>query len=359
MKKTLVALAALAATASFAQSTVTLSGTMDLSYANVSGSATSKLTEVNTVSSSIGSATSAINFNAVEDIGGGLKAQAFYAIDPRANINAAAGAVGRHEAYVGLSGGFGNIRLGSINTAALQVNGVSNVFGTATGGAFTNIQQAAGGAIRFDSSLRYDTPTFNGFSANVTYATGNSDATAGGANQSATDIGLSYSNGPLNIGFSSLQRSASDAQSEVTAVANTSFTVAAVAAREKSTFNSIAANYAIGNAKVFAGYGKGEKSSPSVTAATAATSTATATSIGQDTTMARIGATYTMGALTLLGQMSDLEIGTAAKRKATGLRADYALSKRTAAYAVYETYDSGAASANKVDTAAIGVRHTF
>jgi len=87
MKKSLIALAALAATASFAQSTVTISGLVDASYHAVSGNGTTATTKLNSISTSVGSATSAINLNVLEDLGGGMKAQAFYAFDPRANIN--------------------------------------------------------------------------------------------------------------------------------------------------------------------------------------------------------------------------------------------------------------------------------
>ncbi len=357
MKKSLIALATLAATASFAQSTVTISGLLDLSYHSVSGNSTNATTKFDSISTSVGSATSAINLNVVEDLGGGMKAQAFYAFDPRNNINNSAAGIGRHEAYVGLSGGFGNIRLGSINTANLQANGAGAVFGTATGSGFAEIQTAAGGGVRFNNSLRYDTPNFNGFGASLTYTPGNKDALTGGAQPQVMDLGLSYTNGPLAINFSSLQRSAVDAQDAVAVAAPASQVSsggsvtagtgapggqAAVTAGVKNTFNLIGVNYTIGDAKLFAGYGDGDK-----------------TSSGTDTKLARVGASYTMGAVTLLGSYSELEIGTAAKRKVTGLRADYALSKRTAAYAGYEAYDSGATSANKRNIAMVGLRHTF
>ena len=323
---------------------MTLSGLLDFSYYSIGGNGADAATKAQSVGTTVGSATSAINFNAVEDLGGGLKAQAFYALDPRAFANDGS-AIGRHETYVGLSGGFGNLRMGAVNTAALGVNGVSNVFGTATGGAYAWIESASGGAVRFNRSVRYDTPTFNGFSASLTYAPGNDDASAvttAGATpiaQEVTDLGLNYSNGPLNIAFSSLQRSAVTGGS---------------ASQVKSTYNSIAANYTIGALKVFAGYADGDKSSQAPSTVNIVNTTG-----GLDSKVNRVGATYTMGAVTLLGQYSTAEIGTAAKRKATGLRADYALSKRTTAYAVYEAFDTGATSANKINTAAVGVRHSF
>ena len=72
-----------------------------------------------------------------------------------------------------------------------------------------------------------------------------------------------------------------------------------------------------------------------------------------------------MGAVTLLGQYATTKIGTAADRKTTGLRADYALSKRTVAYLGYESTDNPATAvtsafpAGKTNLMAVGVRHTF
>ena len=332
---------------------MTLSGIVDISAAAVSGNGTTATTKLNSINASRGSATSAINFNIVEDLGGGLKAQGFYAIDPRAIINDATANFGRHEAYVGLSGGFGNIRMGSINTASLTVNGVGSVFGTATGSGYTELQLAAGGATRFANSIRYDAPTFvPGLAVNVTYAAGNKDATSGGANPQVTDLGLAYTNGPLQVSFSNLTRSATVAQAEVpgtfagTEEAPVILTngSAAVSAGVKTTFNSIAANYTMGALRVMGGIGKGDMGS-----------------VAKDTDLMRVGASYTMGAVSLHAGYASLEIGNAAnnKRTVTGLRGDYALSKRTTAYVGYEAYDTGAATKSDRNTAMIGVRHNF
>jgi len=333
MKKSLIALAALAATASFAQSTVTLSGVMDFAYGSASGSATTAATKLQTVSqSSYTSSTSAINFAVVEDLGGGLKAEGRYEIDPRAWTNGSgvstAGALGRHQSFVGLSGGFGAIKLGVMNAGSLNAYLASSPLGTGIGSGFTLSDHTAVsvGTVRYNNSVRYDTPNMNGFGASLTYAPGNDDGGTTVALPKITNLGLTYSNGPLNVAFSSLQTSATNA------------TTPAV----KSTYNFIGANYAFGAAKVFVGYGDGDKSAA-----------------GSDAKVTRVGATYNMGAVTLLGQYATTEIGTAAKRKTTGLRADYALSKRTAAYFGYEGYDSGAATANKTNLVAVGVRHNF
>ncbi len=333
MKKSLIALAALAATASFAQSTVTLSGVVDFAYGSASGSATTNATKLQTVSQSTYTAsTSAINFAVVEDLGGGLRAEARYEIDPRAWTNgtgvSTAGALGRHQSFVGLSGGFGAIKLGVMNAASLNAYSASSPLGTGIGSGFSFSDHTAVsvGTVRYNNSVRYDTPRFNGFSASLTYAPGNDDAGGTAALPQITNLGLNYNQGPLNVAFSSLQTTATNATT----------------AAPKSTYNFIGANYSFGAARVFAGYGDGSKSAA-----------------GADAKVTRVGATYTMGAVTLLGQYATTKIGTAADRKTTGLRADYALSKRTVAYVGYESQDSGAASANKLNLMAVGVRHNF
>lgn len=368
MKKSLIALAALAATASFAQSTVSISGIVDFAYGSASGSATNASSKLQTVSqSSYTSSTSAINFNIVEDLGGGLRASARYAIDPRAWSNGtgptAAGALGRHESFVGLSGGFGNLRLGVINSGALDAYGASSPLGTGIGSGFSVSDHTAVstvGVVRFNNSVRYDTPRVNGFAGSLTFAPGNDDATSGGAVPQITNFGLTYSKGPLNVAFSNLQTSATGAQAAVAGTcavavpaagtlpasvpvgaAGCNTGTAAVAAGAKGTFNYIAANYTMGAARVFAGYGDGDKSAAG----------------GADVKVTRLGATYTMGAVTLLGQYATTKIGTAADRKTTGLRADYALSKRTASYLGYESYE--ASNGTKTNLMAVGVRHSF
>ncbi|MFZ2739624.1 MAG: porin [Burkholderiaceae bacterium] len=343
MKKTLIAVAALAATASFAQ--VTLTGNIDISYHQISGSATTDTTALSGVGASVGSSTTAINIASVEDLGGGMKATAFLGLDPRAMINsngtsAPNGALGRHEAYVGVMGGFGGIYLGPKNSATLDTWGARSPLGTATGAGFANIQTAAGGLVRADQSVQYVSPTFNGITAKITNAPGNTDAVTGITYAGLTDIGVSYANGPLVVAVSSLKRDSVVANAGTAAAAGVPG-VAATSAAADSTYNSYALNYAMGAAKLFIGGGK-----------------STGALVSSQKAM---GASYSAGTWTFIGQYGTLELsGNGIDRKNTGLRIDNALSKRTVAYVAYEAYDTGAGTATtKTNTAAIGVRHSF
>jgi predicted porin len=77
-----------------------------------------------------------------------------------------------------------------------------------------------------------------------------------------------------------------------------------------------------------------------------------------DTKGNRIGVRHDMGAISLMGQMLSQKTA-GVETKVTGLRADYALSKRSAAYVGFENLDNGTAAANTRKIASVGVRHSF
>ena len=126
MKKTLLALAAIAASsAAFAQSSVTLYGVVDASVESVKGNNT--VTRV----SSDNLASSRIAFKGVEDLGGGLKATFLLDAAVAVDTGAAGSTLFGRSAYVGLTGGFGTLRAGRpVNTLygnAMFANGTKGV----------------------------------------------------------------------------------------------------------------------------------------------------------------------------------------------------------------------------------------
>jgi len=156
MKKSLVALAALAATGAFAQSAVTLSGTLDLNIQNAKNDATSQ-----TIMNKNGVASSRIQFAGTEDLGGGMTANFTCDTDlsPQAglgyNTNAAATTNGTASSattaasataslcnrigLVGVAGSFGRVDLGGDYTPMFRVTGIADPFGTNGVGSWYNL----------------------------------------------------------------------------------------------------------------------------------------------------------------------------------------------------------------------------
>jgi len=422
MKKSLIALAALAATASFAQSSVQIDGIMDAGFQSINYKGTS----ISGIAGN-GSSTSALNIRGTEDLGGGLKADfrvetnwnlAFNrantgaagtmsvaasqgvtsVYDVNGNLseagtekvgitskgaNATAGSFANGELRVGLEGGFGRVDLGAVNFNALGALATGNPFGTAIGGGYGSLTRvdAAGTAVRSDSSVKYTSPSFGGL--NVTLYKANKQTKGPNANDNfsaslgkmdlagSQEIGLNYANGPLAVSYSHLVQDFKGVDSATGgSTADTWFVSSTCASLEptcavanttgstKSTLNLLGANYTMGAVKLFGLYqtNKNDAATP------------------VDTRYMSGAVAYTMGATTLTAQVGKFHNHTTDKNaNLVGLGADYALSKRTAVYARYESIkddNTGANAAiapvagldgttNKRTRAAIGLRHAF
>jgi predicted porin len=383
MKKTLVALAALAATSAFAQSTVTLSGNMDFAGASISGTQT--LAKGQTVSTGVGtSSTSVINLIAEETVTGGFKITAKYGLDPRGLSNdslavtnggfTTASAVvantttglARDEAFIGISGGFGNLRLGAPNSIGLNSFQVASPLGTGVGSGYTGGGTAATMTnsfvqTRYSRSVRYDSPSFNGITVSALYAPGNDAAgylSSTGTNgtallipnaRTATEFGLRYAAGPLTVSYAYVEQAAGT----LTAgwYGTSSYAALTTTAFVKTATNMLNASYVMGNTTVSAGWNDGE---------TLASTTAAVPTSGY-----RAGVKHTMGAIDLMASYTQQKSTTSdVKATVTGLRADYNFSKTAAVYVGYENWDTGATYANSLTTgtrkiASMGLRKSF
>ena len=389
MKKTLIALAALAATSVFAQSSVSIVGFVDTGFKNTSGdTATAKKSEL----AINGTGTTAIHFRGVEDLGGGMKALFQAEIDwnptQSSTLN---GAVGSQyytgtpfngEQFVGLSGGFGSVKLGTPNSAALETNSVAQPFGTALGGGYNagvarlgvngyGINQIAGAAgggnrvIRHEKTARYDTPVLSGFSGSVEYAFGNGNSTVLSSNtEKYQALGLKYANGPLNVMFSNTKATANGTTANgaagsfagaivVPTATPTAGTMAVVASKlvagESITHNFLAANYTFGPATVYGGYTTSKSN-------IAANENATSYNIA-----GKYAVSSTIALMANYIRVNDKNT-LAANANIFGLGADYRLSARTALYARYEGYKKLATTASSSvnqNVYMLGVNHSF
>jgi predicted porin len=129
MKKSLIALAALAAVsgAAQAQSSITIYGILDAGYSSKDSDTTkySASTNTNTMTKTKTSgiagngaeSTSRLGFRGTEDLGGGLKANFVFetALNP---AESTLSAFNNRQAFVGLEGGFGTITAGTVYSAA-------------------------------------------------------------------------------------------------------------------------------------------------------------------------------------------------------------------------------------------------
>ncbi|MGH6647995.1 porin [Aquabacterium sp.] len=207
MKKTLLAIAALAATSgAFAQSSVTLYGVVDASVENIA--ATSRVSRV----SSDNLATSRLGFKGSEDLGGGLRANFTLETALKTDTGANGGGTARffdRAAWVGLQGGFGELRLGRIDSSIGALAGDTKLLGAQPYDDLKIAPTRAGTNYRrVDNSITYLLPSFvSGLTAQLQYSTaangfnagtGAIDTTVAGTEATNNNAGKSYG---LNVKY--------------------------------------------------------------------------------------------------------------------------------------------------------------
>jgi predicted porin len=376
MKKTLVALAALVSVTAFAQTSVKLLGNIDAGYQSNDYKG-NKISGIN----NNGSATSQIDIEVIEDLGGGLKAKVWlesdinpvaaqansgFASSIKSGTDAGGGSWLNSEQKVGLAGNFGEVAVGVVNNKTLAANGTGQPFGTAIASGYGSIIKASAGVaastasvVRFDNSVRYDTPVVNGFSGSVYYVAKQA-VSNGKANYSTTlgafskaginEYSVNYSNGPVNATYVIQQADYNGvvtpgAVDYNTATAGVPTAVAGTALTTKSSLKTLSANYAW-NAFTFGATTQSLKDDASTNAVN---------------TKATLGSVkYTMGA-TMLGLTSGSLTNSVTNSKSTflGYGAQYQLSKTTRVYAQFETLnDDGGTVAAVTGYTEVGTKRT-
>ena len=225
MKKSLIALAVLAASgAAMAQSSVTLFGVVDATYAygsgKIGGGSVSKSQLTNS-----GYNSSRLGFRGVEDLGGGLSAS--FWLEAGINNdngtggsnntnNQASGALANggglmfnRRSTVSLNGGFGEVRLGRDYTPQFWNLTVFDPFGTNGVGTTQTLNSSLGGptTVRASNAIGYFLPgNLGGFYGQAQYYLGenNSRLNTGVSNVNKKDgnglaLRAGYANGPINV----------------------------------------------------------------------------------------------------------------------------------------------------------------
>jgi len=389
MKKTLVALAALASVSAFAQTSVVIDGFIDRGYQTENNS--NDISDTKTIGSHSGTTTVGIKVN--EDLGGGLSVGLSINTDWRelagatqanAVANAQASGFANSASFLSItSNDFGTLRLGSPNNFTLtNATAISTpAFGTAVGGQYSSrysmlsglgtgtdgragtVDAAATGttasfttarAIRSNNTMQYSSPTFSGVSLHVGYTQSNNNmttASTGGNNAGIVETALRYTNGPIDAMYSTIKYTVGSngmnqyIQGSAASVAMSIDTNAA----QTSTQSLLGVQYAVmPNLKL--NFGSGAFSS----------------SAGAYAGSSRnYGGTYTMGAMDfmLLSSATNDTTTTNVDRKMTGMGFNYNLSKQTRAYIRTDNlnYNSNgvAAAGTSIKRTAFGVSKSF
>jgi predicted porin len=297
---------------------------------------------------------SQIGFKGEEDLGSGLKASFLHEMgvtteqdtSPGFQMHAAAQTFTTRQAYVGLSGGFGALRIGKQYGAAFINLIGSDPFG-ATGGSgavyvgnllIGNQGTGIDNPLRQDKAIRYDLPTLvPGVTIGITKVFAGADTGDGSKPKTADSTGyaLSYTSGPLNVGYTS---DSIKAQS----LAATGLTAAATSTTKLTTF---AAQYDLGMAKLTYSDGKIMNN-------------------GRGVKSSMTGIAVPMGAATLMVTSSTGKADAlAGETKLKGMQygGNYALSKRTVAYLHINnsTSTTKANVATKTKGYGLGIHHSF
>ncbi|WP_291926503.1 porin [Limnohabitans sp.] len=334
MKKTLIALAVLAASgAAMAQSSVTIYGTLDVGYGKLKGGKfglqngeTYGLFNAPVTAKDGFNSTSVIGFRGVEDLGGGLQA--------KFNLQTGGFDMGTggtplafsREANVALAGGFGEVQLGRSSSIAAKAMGGFDLNGTSGSSALANAGVSAVtwyGSSRRSDQLQYTSPTMGGVTARLgvtlkgdAAANGNLTAAQIADNKDRVTAAISFANGPLAI--------AAVVETKNSASAN------------RDAF-AIGASYDLGVAKIAAAYNQRENKNAVATGynqfAAIPGSTYGGAAVGGGEGYS-LGVSAPIGAMTVGAQYAN---NSKSKVKATELFANYALSKRTRVYVDYVT----------------------
>jgi hypothetical protein len=400
MKKSLFALAALGAFAGAAQaqSSVTLYGTLDASVgylgnsgltapsngsaANGLGTGTTSgpyaLSGNNnlagtqnaldkgglTTGSTIGFVDGAIStslwgMKGTEDLGGGLKANFDLQGDAMTNNGQShQDGLFRRSAWVGISGSFGEVKLGR------QPNPVPEMTGTfvpVEGNTVHQVRSVTRSSLgdQFSNAVSYTTPTMSGFKAKALYAVNNTAGEGTNGNVFAANAGLNLGSLDFGVAYNQVWANGSPV-----ATAGTDTVWAAGQSAVEPIKTSTSNPYAGGNAKGYAagikyklgnfsiGYGfwHGDGDNGSVIAATTAaaptTGASTSRAIGTSTYSGNvnlIGVGYQATPTLLLGvnyAISTLD------STFTNVQARYSLSKRTTTYFQASMAKNGAGTTN-------------
>ncbi|URI11671.1 porin [Aquincola tertiaricarbonis] len=335
MKRTLIvaAVAALGANAALAQSSVTVFGRVNTSVEY------QKNIAVDGKQAVLQNNASRLGFKGTEDLGGGLKADFYLEHRFNSDTGTTTGDFWSGDAWVGLSGGFGNIRAGRLTSAAYYATadwiGMHNHdTGTSEDKLYTYLSGNK-------NTVSYQTPNFAGFVGEFSVSAGE-----GVDDNKVYNLAGNYDAGPLHLGVG-YERQAESKNSQL----------------------ALRAVYELG-AFTFGGYY--QLSDLKDLGAALRDPSSRGFDAGKRN-LFRLAGMYTLGASEFhvnVGRADDWDNVDGSKATQWTLAYNYNLSKRTKVYAFYTKVDNGrnlsyfgATGANDTvldpSSFAVGVRHNF
>jgi predicted porin len=357
----------------FAQSSLNISGRIDLGHANTKtttdGGSATKVTSF--AGEQHGRTTSRLTFSGVEDLGGGLRAAFNYETKLNPDDTKSDGFGGTRNMYLNLSGGFGAVTIGTylnpfdairgfsaatysapggdflanhinITSRILSVDDVTDIFGSKALAELYLSLVGNGLGARSTNSIGYTTPSFGGFTASLGLSQEKTSTDQTALNKQEGVIGsLAYASGPLNARLA-LGEGKASVKSAAVGLSSS-----------KATDIAFAASYDLGMAVPYIQH---EESKNSL----ATFGGATMTTLNKVKTVAtELGAKFPMGAYTPYVSVSSGKVTLANEFKTTAFQigTTYDLSKRTSAYvAIGQTKLEGDSKTNGYK---IGLIHNF
>jgi len=412
MKKSLIALAALAATGAFAQSTVTLYGLADIAYGaqKTTGEAGRSIKSSGVQDGA--NAGSRIGFRGTEDLGGGLTAQfvveqgiaptndesfgtrsaaaghqvdGFSTSGGAAALSGTAGAYSNgtnRQSYLGLSSAdMGTVRIGYQYTNLYELGTLSGyVLGSegipGADKAHLHGQTVTGGTRA--NAITYISPTFSGVTVQLQYGAGSAGrdtyeaSSANSASQLSVDKNVrtsfmaKYNAGPLSaaIAFTdnkitqSVRATATSTINAYGAISAASTSATTNAAERAGKLTQIGASYDFGMAKVGLTVNDGQNGGTS-------TSTQNSSFTAYNLSVAApFGALVPFASMGKAKTKNDTTGVVSEDYKMSQFGARYSLSKRTTAYVMVGTTKNEAPAAvatgyTKDSKTVVGVAHSF
>ena len=296
---------------------------MDLGVGSIDRGGTAKSMTV--VDHSLNS-TSRLGFRGTEKLTGGLNAM--FQIEGGVTADTGATITFNRESWVGLSGGFGQVRLGRTLTPTFYTDAVGDILGYSLFGGQGNWSSGGGGhsvgtyAVRYNG-IHWTSQSMSGLVVRAAYAPSERDGTAATSSAtsptnvgSAFDIGATYSAGPLGVGVAYQDEKVSPTAAPTTSTS-----------RKVTT---LAGSYAIGSITIKGGYATSELGTG-------------ATLLDLSKTNLGVSAKVGVGTVSLAYSMFESESGASnTKREANVLGVAYShpLSKNTSLYATYGRTDN-------------------